>query len=327
MRSPAHWYAAPGFVARALSPIGWLYAKATEVRLARGERKKIGIPVLCIGNLVAGGTGKTPTAIALAQRLKERGKTPAFVSRGYGGTLAGPHLVAERTDSAEKVGDEPLLLSAFALTWVSKDRLAGALAARDAGAEVIILDDGFQNPALHYDLSIVVADAEKGFGNGFCIPAGPLREPAKVGLKRADILLTIGNDDQQSAFEKTNELLDQVNRVAGKLEPLATGMDWAGLRVLAFAGIGHPEKFFATLRAVGANVLESLSLADHGIVDRRMFQRLLRRAGDLNARLVCTEKDAVKLSKANRKEVLTLPVRLSVDDWRPIDLHFDRLGL
>ncbi len=327
MRAPGFWYRAPSLASAMLSPLGALYAAGTARRLFQGAHFKPGVPVICVGNINIGGTGKTPTVIALAQRLQARGKTPAILSRGYGGRKQGPHKVDERKDSAGDVGDEPLLLSAFAPTWIARDRMAGAKQAVSSGADVILMDDGFQSGALNIDLALVVVDAGQGFGNNKCLPAGPLREPVARGLGRADMILSIGPDAAQDHFAQSGNLPPALPHLKGRLEPLQTGMDWAGLRVLAFAGIGNPEKFFATLRGLGADVVETHALADHQPLDARLLQRLTRRAEALGARLVSTEKDAVRLPNALRSEVLTLPVRLHLDDWAQVDGAFADLGL
>lgn len=332
MRAPDFWTnppQAPGWKARLLQPLGALYAKATARRLARaGQGFRAGVPVICIGNLNAGGVGKTPTVMALIQILTARGHAVHVVTRGHGGSAKGPLRVDERNHTADLVGDEPLLLAPFAPVWVAKARAEGVKAAEAAGAGVILLDDGFQNPEVIKDLSLVVVDAAQGFGNGLCIPAGPLREPVTTGLARADAVLSIGGPSAQEDFRsRWGADLGALPHLQGALKPLQMGMDWQGEKVLAFAGIGNPQKFFDTLRGEGAEILRAEPLDDHQPLSLALMTRLEAEAFALGAQLVTTEKDAARLPPGFRARVLTLVVRLELANPAVLEPLLAKIGL
>lgn len=311
MRPPAFWAAGPDHpLARVLAPAGAAYGALVARRMDR-TGLRAGCPVVCLGNFTLGGAGKTPAALAVAALLAELGRVPAFLSRGYGGREPGPVRVDPGRHAAAAVGDEPLLLARRAPTVVSRDRPAGATLCRRLGADVIVMDDGLQNPSLAKDLSLAVVDAAVGVGNGQPFPAGPLRAPLARQWPHVGGLIVIGDGAAG----------DAIARVAGtrglpvhraRLGP--ESQDWAGRRCLAFAGIGRPEKFFATLAEAGAVIAARRAFPDHHAYRDGELSALAEEAKRRDAALVTTEKDAVRLPAAFAAEVRVLPVRLAFDD-------------
>jgi len=287
-----------------LSPLAALYGWVAASRLARGDAYRSRLPVICVGNFTAGGGGKTPTAIAVASLLKAMGKSPAFLTRGYGGTAKGVVRVAGQ--DAEAVGDEPLLLAAIAPTFVSADRVAGAQAIEETAADVIVMDDGFQNPSLAKDLSLIVVDAASGLGNGHLIPAGPLRAPLEAQIARADVLLVIGDGKKADALIETFAAAGKPV-LRAKIAP-APHVDarWLSIMpVIGFAGIARPSKFFATLKANGARLIGSHGFGDHHRFSEKDAKALLKVADDKSAMLVTTEKDWARLAEDDEDSAVT----------------------
>ncbi|MBP2311163.1 tetraacyldisaccharide 4'-kinase [Azospirillum soli] len=317
MKTPAFWYRPAGLAAWTLAPIGALYGLAGRLRMAKGTPYEAGVPVLCVGNLVAGGAGKTPVCIAVAEALRARGVAAHFLTRGHGGRERGPLPIDLARHGADDVGDEALLLAEHAPCWVARDRAEGARAAEAAGAGAIVMDDGFQNPGLAKNCSLVVVDGGVGFGNGRLVPAGPLREPVACGLARADAVVVMG-EDRAGVERLVGGALPVLH---ARLEPAGEAMDLSGRAVLAFAGIGRPEKFFATLEALGARVVERVGFADHHPYRPEEIMALADRAAGLGAMPVTTAKDAARLPAALRSLVRVVPVRAV---WREPAL-LDRL--
>jgi tetraacyldisaccharide 4'-kinase len=305
MRAPEFWQH-DGIAARLLAPLGALYDLAGLLRARFARPARVAAPVICGGNLTAGGTGKTPTAIAIARHLAARGRRPAFLSRGHGGRLRGPVRVDPDRHDAADVGDEPLLLARVAPTFVARRRDAAARAAIAAGADVLVMDDGLQNPSLAKDLRIVVVDGATGFGNGHVLPAGPLRVGATRGIAAADLFVMMGEDRTGLRAR----LAARAPVVDASLEPDGdAAAAFAGRRVAAFAGIGRPEKFFATLERCGAVLVARAPFPDHHRFAAAELQRLADMARDADATLATTAKDAVRLPASMRAQVMVLPVR------------------
>lgn len=324
MRAPDFWAKGHGGVlALLLWPLTWLWRLGARLKEASTQTRRAGVPVISIGNLVVGGSGKTPTAIAVAAALTARGARPHLITRGYGGALSGPHQVDPAQDSAEAVGDEALLLARVAPTWVARDRAQGALAAIEAGASCLVLDDAHQNFALEKDLSILVVDLAYGVGNGHVVPAGPLREPVTEGMKRADAIVAIGQAGSAPGRPLTAAAKPVLNAV---IEPVGSVQDLVGRRVLAFAGIGRPEKFFATLTALGAAVVATRAFDDHHRFEPDEIMQMVEAASSQDAILVTTEKDHVRLPPESRAMVTALPVRLRFNDPPMLERLLDRFA-
>jgi len=321
MRAPEFWNE-PDYTAKAavrlLMPIGWLYGRSVTWKRDRTVPFRPRAKVVCIGNLTAGGTGKTPIAIAVARALIARGVRPVILSRGYGGKVKGPALVDPARDTAHETGDEALLLAAAAPVIVARDRAAGAALADAEGADAIVMDDGHQNFAVAKDLSIVVIDGAAGFGNGRILPAGPLREPVAQGLARTDAVIVVGDGSVELP-----EFHGPVLRA--QLTPVDV-LGLKGARVVAFAGIGRPAKFFASLRALGAEIVEQREYADHHAYTASEIARLKSKARGADAVLITTEKDFVRLTPAEREGVRFLPVRAAFDDMRALAALLDKLS-
>lgn len=315
MKAPGFW-TRDTMLARALSPLGALYALAGRARRAFARPWRAPVPVICVGNLTLGGAGKTPVAIDLARRLAARGVAVHAVTRGYGGTEKGPYRIDVRNDGPGRVGDEPLLLAAHVPTWVSRDRAAGMRAAVAAGAGALVADDGFQNPGFAKDLSVVVIDGGAGVGNGRVFPAGPLREPVARGLARADAVVVMG-EGGASVPAFAGPVL------RAHLAPRLSGMSLEGMRVLAFAGIGRPEKFFATVRAMGAEVVDRESFPDHHRYTGAMVNRLIARAEEQGLTPVTTEKDMVKMPPSARGRIWPVPVDVVWEDEGAVEALLD----
>jgi len=316
MRAPEFWRH-DGLLAALLSPASAVWRRRTAARMRRTIPEFVDVPVICIGNAVAGGAGKTPVAMSVADRLSARGAKPHFLSRGYGGTTVEPTRVDPVHHTSHEVGDEPLLLARHAPTWVARNRVAGARAAVSAGAEVIVLDDGFQNPSLHKDISILVVDGGYGFGNARVMPSGPLREHLGDAIARADALAIIGTDTHgiEQSVSGTKPVL------AARFVPRIQDDDLSGAAVLAFAGIGRPEKFFETLAGMGCQLKGTREFADHHPYTSDEVMKLIEDAAAAGTVPVTTEKDAVRLPAEAHGIIRTLGVTL---EWRD-EAALDRL--
>ncbi|HEY5218142.1 MAG TPA: tetraacyldisaccharide 4'-kinase [Pseudolabrys sp.] len=318
MRDPAFWWHKPGLAAGLLAPLATAYGAIAARRMA-GSGARAALPVLCVGNFTLGGAGKTPTVMMLAHLLQDAGERPCCLSRGYGGSLAGPKLVDVHTDRAADAGDEALLLARVAPTIVARDRVAGARAAAAQGASVVIMDDGLQNASLAKNFTIAVVDGRRGIGNGKVFPAGPLRAPLDAQLKRSDALLVVGEDSgarEVAALAGARGL----PVLHGRLQPDAAAIaELKTRKVLTFAGIGDAEKFFATVAQAGIAIVQRKSFADHHRYTAEEAASLIMQAEHDGLALLTTEKDRARMTgepllAALAQRAHVLPVTLVVDE-------------
>ena len=313
MKTPRFWYPrknsiAVSFLSAALSPFSCAFKAGTFLRRTFAQTYRSPVPLVCIGNVVAGGAGKTPTALALAELLRGRGQRPVFVTRGYGGT--GKLVCVNRAEhKAQDVGDEALLLAAIAPTWAGRNRVSAIHQAEKNGS-IILMDDGLQNPAIKPSAGILVIDGEIGIGNGRIIPAGPLRESFADALKRVSALIIIGANDRQNLATKAGNI--PVFRA--KIQPvLSAGFPRKG-KFVAFAGIARPQKFYDTAQSLGLDIATTLDFPDHHPYTQSDIDTLRLCAEERGALLLTTEKDAVRLPPDFRRDVVILPVTLVFDD-------------
>ena len=305
MKTPVHWKD-KNIIAAALLPLGCLYALVTWLRMRFGRPRKTCAPVICVGNLTAGGSGKTPVAISLARLLQQVGKKPFFVTRGYGGRLQ--HIMVDLArHTPQQVGDEPLLLAAAAPTVVDKERFEGAEMAIQNGADVIIMDDGFQNPSLYKDKSLLVIDGAAGMGNLWPVPAGPMREFLLQGIKRADAVIMLG-EDKHNLLPKFNGL----PVFKGDVVPVKPVCDKP--HAIAFAGIGRPQKFYQSLEDCGITLVKTKDFSDHHFYSREELMQLINEAKELNAALFTTSKDMVKIPADLRPNFNVLKIAVKWQD-------------
>jgi tetraacyldisaccharide 4'-kinase len=318
MREPAFWHRPSSWISLVLSPLGALYGAVAVQRLQR-EGFDAGVPVLCIGNYTVGGVGKTPTVLALTKVLRDLGETPVVLSRGYGGRVRGPIMIDPERHVAADVGDEPLMLARTVPVTVARDRINGVALARSQGASVILMDDGFQNPAIAKDASLIVVDGDRGLGNGYVFPAGPLRAPLPPQLQRTDALIVVGDGTAAKAVAAAIGAQGKPVLSAHLRADDASVAALRGKRVLAFAGIGDPNRFFRTLRASGIEVVQERAFSDHHPFSKSEIETLIADAKRDALTLVTTEKDLARLQGDEglpcwAKDFVAFPVTLEFDD-------------
>ncbi len=335
MRAPDFWKNR-GLVSTLLLPASLFHVIGGYLRQALAKPIKVTVPVICIGNLSAGGSGKTPIARSIAETLMTKGFSPHIISRGYGGTKQGPLQVNPDIHKPTEVGDEPLMLSSTLPTWVSRDRVKGAKAAIEQGADIILLDDGFQNPKLFKDLSLIVVDNNLGFGNGRVIPAGPLRENIRSGIARADALVLMNSNNTPSNPEilslgdipTLHAHVEPVTEPKPELEDNPVGFQKALNRksIFAFAAIGYPQKFYTTLQQQGAVLKDTRDFPDHHQYSRSDLTDIIKSAEALGVdHIYTTEKDYAKIPVDLRNNIHCLPIRAVWDNPNALMKLLNRL--
>jgi len=333
LTTPRWWYLrgrrAPSVTRVLLAPIAWIWTAVTARRIARTVGVDPGTPAICVGNITMGGAGKTPITRELLRLLTARGLRAHGLSRGHGGRLSGPVQVDPAHHSAAEVGDEPLMLARDLPIWISRDRLAGAQAAAAAGAQAVVMDDGFQNPRVKKVLSLVVVDGETRddewpFGDGGVFPTGPMREPLAAGLARADAVVLLMPADLETPDPDLLAVFGRTPVLIARLEPL--GPPPPGPQ-LGFAGVGKPWKVERALEAAGCNLVDFAPLPDHAAYDEGLLKVLAARAARLGAGLVTTEKDWVRLPPDWRARVTAWPVRARFEDEAALEALLTSVGL
>ncbi|HEV7636679.1 MAG TPA: tetraacyldisaccharide 4'-kinase [Bradyrhizobium sp.] len=315
MREPGFWHPPASWMSLVLMPLGALYGLVAGWRLQR-EGFDAGVPVLCVGNYHVGGAGKTPTVLALVKLLRDLDETPVVLSRGYGGRLGGPIKVDPARHAAADVGDEPLMMARAVPVMVARDRIDGAALARSQGATVILMDDGFQNPAIAKDASLIVIDGDRGLGNGRVLPAGPLRAPLSPQLDRTDALIVVGDGTAAKPVAAAVAARGGLVLTAYLRADEAAAASLSGKRVLAFAGIGDPARFFRTLRAAGIEAVRERAFPDHHPFSQSEIETLIADAKREGLTLVTTEKDLARLKKGGEapNDIVPFAVTLEFDD-------------
>jgi tetraacyldisaccharide 4'-kinase len=318
MKTPGFWHT-KNTLSTLLLPFSWVYAAGFWLQQTLSASPlSLPVPVICIGNLTAGGAGKTPVAIAIGERLKAKNIAACFLSRGYGGAARGPLLVNPLTHSARDVGDEPLLLARTLPTIVAKNRLNGAMFALKQGVKIIIMDDGFQNPSVEKTLSLLVVDGAYGFGNGRLLPAGPLRETPDSGFARTDAVIVVG--------KKSMEFPPNLPVISASIQPETGASALEGRNVLAFCGLAFPQKFFDTLTLLGALITDTTVFADHHPYSEAEIKHLHERAKQQQAILVTTAKDAARLQTDWMSLVTVVNITLVFEHPDTLDALLDKVA-